>query len=145
MAYPYITKADIENRLSKKVVVQIYDDDSDGRADADPIALLCADASSKVAGYLRPNYDLTVVASTPPHEVIRLALDVAVAYAAQRFPSYVKRDWEKLMKCAEGDLENLRNGTTRLDVVASPEPTTINVAAVVNSSPRRGWVDSNSR
>jgi phage gp36-like protein len=139
LAYPYIVLADVEGRLSKATVQQIFDDDDNGDPDADPIATLCADSSSKVASYLRGNYDLEVVASVLPHEVVRLSLDVAVAYAAQRFPSYVRHDWEKLMKAAECDLQKLRDGKTRLDVVAEPEPSTVNVAAVVASSARRGW------
>lgn len=122
MAYPYITQSQLEARLSAEVVRQIYDDDNNGSADASPIAQLLADASAKVASYLRGIYDLTAVAATPPAEVTRLALDVAVAYAAQRHPEYVRRDWQALMRAAEGDLEKLRKGTTRLDVVGSPEP-----------------------
>lgn len=122
MAYPYIAKVDIVNRLSPQVVQQIYDDQETGSAADAAVSALCADASSKVAGYLRGIYDLDDVANNPPHEVIRLSLDVATAYASQRFPSYVKRDWEKLMKQAEGDLDKLRMGKTRLDVKLTPEP-----------------------
>jgi phage gp36-like protein len=122
VAYPYITKTDLENRLSAEVLVQICDDNNDGTADTGPVARLCADSSSKVAGYLRGTYDLAAVAANPPNEVIRLTLDVAVAYAAQRHGEYVRRDWGPLMKAAEHDLENLRKGLTRLDVIATPEP-----------------------
>lgn len=132
MPYPYIDKTHLENRLSPAVVQQIYDDFDVGSAADDPVDQICADASSKVASYLRPNYDLDVVAENTPHEVIRLALDAATAYAAQRFPSYVKRDWEKLMGAVEGDLEKIRKGMTALDVVGPPEPAN-NLAVVVST------------
>lgn len=135
MAYPYIVKSDVEKRLSAAVLQQIYDDDNDGTADADPVGSLCADASSKVASYLRGIYDLDAIASAPPHEVIRLSLDVAVAYAAQRFPSYVRRDWEKLMKGAESDLDKLRRGVTRLDVKLTPEPAANEGGSVSSGDP----------
>ncbi len=124
MAYPYITQAQLEARLSTQTVREITDDDSDGEADPDPVAQLLADASSKVAGYLRGNYDLAAVAANPPHEVVRLTLDVAVAYAAQRHSEYVQKDWQKLMAAAESDLKSLRSGATRLDVIGAPEPPT---------------------
>jgi len=133
MAYPYIVQADLENRLSAETVRQIYDDDNNGTADPGPIERLLADASSKVASYLRGIYDLTIVAANPPNEVKRLTLDVAVAYAAQRHGEYVRRDWEKLMKAAESDLMKLREGKTRLDVVGSPEPAA-NTGGTVSST-----------
>lgn len=135
MAYPYITKADLSKRISPQVLQQIYDDEEIGAANDDAVAAVCADASSKVASYLRPIYDLAVVANSPPHEVVRLSLDVAEAYAAQRFPSYVRRDWEKLMKQAEGDLDKLRKGHTRLDVVGPPEPAANEGGKVSNGDP----------
>lgn len=122
MAYPYIVTADLEQRISAERLKQIYDDDNNGTADVNPLARLCKDASAKVAGYLRGVYDLATIAAAPPEEVIRLTLDVAEAYAARRHPEYVKRDWEKLMRACEGDLDKLRRGVTRLDVTASPEP-----------------------
>ena len=122
MPYPYITQADLEARLSVEVVKQILDDDNDGAADATPVDQLCKDASSKVAGYLRGTYDLDAVATNTPHEVKRLALDVAVAYAAQRHAEYVRRDWQSLMEQVDKELKALRKAETRLDVVGSPEP-----------------------
>ena len=98
MAYPYITKADLESRVSSTEVRRILDDDSDGSADANPITRVLEDSSAKVAGYLRGIYDLDTIAANPPNEVKRLTLDVAVAYLAQRHPERVRRDWVELMK-----------------------------------------------
>ena len=110
MAYPYIVQSDLEARLGAQRVRDILDDDNNGLADPAPVARILADASAKVAGVLRGIYDLTVIASAPPEEVKRLALDVAVVYAAQRHPEVVRRDWQPLLKAVTQDLEDLRTG-----------------------------------
>lgn len=135
MAYPYIAKADIEQRLSAPVVKRIYDDDNDGTADADPVNRLCKDASARVAGFLRGIYSLDAVAAAPPEEVIRLTLDVAEALAAKRFPRAVMRDWMPLWKVATDELKDLRNGVTRLDVEGSPEPAANQGGEVASGNP----------
>jgi len=122
VAYPYITKADLESRIGADTVRAIFDEDRDGDADDDKVTRLLKDASAKVAGYLRGIYPLATIAANPPEEVLRLTLDVAEAYAAKRHSEYVQRDWEKLMLAAERDLKSLRRGETRLDVDGSPEP-----------------------
>lgn len=122
MAYPYITQAILESRVSTEVLRRVLDDDNDGAADPDPIGTVIADASAKVAGYLRGIYDLDVVAANPPREVVRLTLDVAVAYLAERHPEAVRKAWLPLMEHAETELKALRKGETRLDVVGPPEP-----------------------
>ena len=117
----YFTQAELEARLSVATVKNIYDDDNDGAADTSSVDRLRVDATSKVASYLHGLYDLAVIAASPPNEIKRLALDVAVAYAAQRFPSYVRRDWKPLLEAAEADLARLRSGKTLLDVVTVGE------------------------
>lgn len=120
MTSAYFTQTDLELRLSTEVVKQIYDDDNSGSAKSDAIDALVSDASSKVDSYLRGIYTLPL--AVVPNEVKRLALDVAVAYAAQRHAEYVRRDWKPLMEQVEKDLEKLRLGKTRLDVQTDPEP-----------------------
>lgn len=123
----FITKAQFENRLGAKKVKRIYDDNSDGNADTDPINQLRADASSKVRSYLEPMgimvkleplFDQTtgelVAGKTVPEEVVRLTLDTAVAFAAQRHPEVMRQDWVLLMKQCESDLSKLRDGKTSL-------------------------------
>lgn len=121
MALP--TQTELEYRLGPTQVKRIYDDGRVGSADADAVAQLLADAKSKVFGVLRATgYVLANVESTPPHEVNRLILDVAVAYAAQRHPEVVRRDWVALMAAVDADLMKLRKGVIRLDVESTPEP-----------------------
>jgi phage gp36-like protein len=121
MAVYYFTAEELANRISAAAIKNIYDDDNDGTADSPAVDRLRADATSKVASYLHGLYDLDVIAADPPNEVVRLALDVAVAYAAQRFPSYVRRDWKPLLEAAELDLGRLRSGKTLLDVATVGE------------------------
>ena len=134
MAYPYIAQADLEARIGAQRVRDILDDDNNGTADPAPVARILADASAKVAGVLRGIYDLTVIASAPPEEVKRLALDVAVVYAAQRHPEVVRRDWQPLLKAVTQDLEDLRTGKARLDIVSTPEPAANEGGSVVSTS-----------
>jgi len=122
MAYPYITQQDLEDRVSARVLREVLDDENVGLASADSVTRILKDASAKVAGYLRGTYDLTTVASVLPEEVVRLTLDVAVAYLAQRHPEVMRVDWTPLMEQADKELKALRRGDTRLDIEGPPEP-----------------------
>lgn len=121
MALPVI--ADLSKRIGSTVLKRIYDDNRDGVADTDPAQMCLDDSKSKVFGVLRAaGYTLADVEANPPHEVNRLILDCAVAYAAQRHPEVVRRDWVPLMAQVDADLALLRKGATRLDVQGTPEP-----------------------
>jgi phage gp36-like protein len=124
MNYPlFITTADLEDRLGAPMVRRLLDDDADGDADVGPLAALCADATSKVAGYLQGAYNIAAVAANPPREVVRLTLDVAVAMGAQRHPEVMRgHDWVELMKAADRDLTALRKNAVSLDVDGAPNP-----------------------
>lgn len=121
MALP--TQTELEHRISPQKLKRIYDDGRVGSADADAVAQLLADAKSKVFGVLRATgYTLANVEASPPHEVNRLILDAAVAYATQRHPEVVRGDWVALMVQVDADLMKIRKGVTRLDVEGAPEP-----------------------
>lgn len=136
MAAPFlfVTQTQLESRLSAKRVKRMFDDDANGTADVNPVKQLRQDASSKVASYLEPigiitsmgtyfdgsTGELVAQASVHP-EIVRLTLDVAQAMAAQRHPTIWQIDWEKLMKGAETDLKNLREGKTSLGGNGAPE------------------------
>jgi len=123
MALPGSTE--LGYRIGSTALKRIFDDDRDGTADVDPVTQLLADAKSKVFGVLRATgYTLADVEANPPHEVNRLMLDAAVAYAAQRHPEVVRRDWVPLMAQVDADLMKIRKGVIRLDVAGTPEPPT---------------------
>lgn len=123
----FFTKAQFEARLSAKKVKRIYDDNSDGVADVDPVNQLRADATSKVRSYIEPMGIMTTLLplfnqttgevltnSVLPDEIIRLSLDVGVALAAQRHPEVMRQDWRLLMEQCDKDLARLRDGKTSL-------------------------------
>lgn len=130
----FFTKAQFENRISAKKVKRLYDDNSDGNADTDPVNQLRADASSKVRSYLEPmgimpslvamcnaaTGELLPLGSFP-EEIVRLSLDVAVALACQRHPEVMRQDWTLLMKQCDADLCKLRDGKTSLGGNGAPE------------------------
>lgn len=135
----FFTKKQLENRLSAKRVKRVYDDNRDGNADSDPINQLRADATSKVRSYLAPMGIMPALEALfdqvtgelltdkiLPEEVVRLALDQAHVYAAQRFPEQWKLDWLVMQKQVDKELCDLRDGKTSLGGgfqggVATPE------------------------
>jgi hypothetical protein len=129
---PFITKAQLEKRLSSIIVKRIYDDDNDGVADTDPLDQLCMDASSKVRGKLGPVYNPDLLDSATVDEIRRITLDQAHAMAAQRFPEVLRIDGFRLMEQADKDLKALRIGDANLGVNGSPEPAA-NVGGTVTS------------
>lgn len=127
MAWEFITQDQLSRRISPTSLRRIYDDNLDGVADVDPVTQLRRDASSKVAGYLVGITDLaavqTAATADTAHEVVRITLDVAYAYAVQRFPEVMPAvDGFKLMTQAERDLKMLRESFTQLDIETSPNP-----------------------
>jgi phage gp36-like protein len=151
MADALVTKAQLEARLSKVTVQRIFDDNNDGVADTDPVTQLLKDASSKVRGAL-PGYDpdtLTAANAAISEELRRIALDAAVAMAAQRRPTIVKGiDWKEMMEQVDNDLEKVRKGQATLGANTNPTPAdhsvTVVTSAVGSSASYGGFGDYNS-
>jgi hypothetical protein len=117
MPYPYITKADLENRVSPIVVKRVLG------LNPGAIEMVLADASSIVAGYLRTMYSLDALAANTPQEVKRLALDAAHYYLVQRFPElHPGHNPVSMLKNLRMELMDLRDRRTSLDTDGSPEP-----------------------
>lgn len=141
MPWPLITKAQLEARLSKRVVQRLLDDDRDGAADTNVVDRLLLDASGKFAGFAAQIYDIAAIramaANVLPDEVTRLTLDVAQAMAAQRHPEFVRLDGFELMKQVVAELKMLREGMTNTGVADDVAPETQDIGgAVVSGSPR---------
>jgi len=124
MAY-YITQADIEARMSARVLRQVYDDDRAGTANAAAIAQLIQDAESYVEEFVAPVYVIEDVRADAPDAVKRLCLDAAVAYLRERWPSFTKqvtaKTWERLAKeCME-----VRLATRRADAGGTNVPANV--------------------
>lgn len=118
-----IDQAQLEDAIGKTTVQRICDDDNDGTADVDVVNGMIADASSKVLSWLGPVYDVDLIDAQQQYEVVRLTKDACRAYAAQRYPEFMRgADGFALMKQAEKELETLRLGMTNLGTKDPPEP-----------------------
>lgn len=124
MAQEYValvTQAQIEQRLSARVLAQVYDDDNDGVADTDNITGLITDASSYVLEFYYGNYTAIPDEADLPPALRRLALDAAHAYMALRHPEYVRADGSKMFERIDKELKRLREAFTTV-VKAPPHP-----------------------
>lgn len=123
----YITQADLEARVSSKVLVEILDDNVDTVVDAASLGRVIADAESTVESFLRKVYDLTTLralgVANVPNEIKRLCLDMAVSYLWDRFPEYVRADGRQMRLDALEELRDLARGIRRLDDISTVEPT----------------------
>lgn len=135
----FFTRAQLESRMGSRKIKRLLDDNQDGLADTDAVNQLRADASSKVRSYIEPMGVMPTIEALfnqtsgellngkkLPDELVRLALDVAVALAAQRHPEVMRQDWRQLMEQVDKDLCKLRDGKTSLGGgtqggVATPE------------------------
>jgi phage gp36-like protein len=117
----FFTDAELAQRIGKDAVRALFDDNQDGVADTDNLTAIKRDATACVAGYMRGIYALPLEEPVS-NEVKRLALDVAVAYAAERHPEYVRRDWRAAWEKVRQELCDVRNGKTRLDISPSTNP-----------------------
>lgn len=142
----YFTQADLEARIGTSILVACFDDDNDGEADATAIARIVEDASSYCDGYFAA-LGILPFQGDPPSTVKRLALDVAVAFVAQRHPEVLHRDWEALLKAASDELDGLRKGKTQLGLTApdvEPAANAVHASGVSASddcSTQRQWDD----
>lgn len=138
MADPLITQAQLEARLSSDAVSRIYDDNSDGVADSEPLLQLRKDASSKVRSKLGPSVNVDNLDPATHDEVVRITLDVAHAMAAQRFPEVLRIDGFALMRQAEKDLSEIRTGEADLGT-EDEDVDVVQYGSVVSGTPRDEW------
>lgn len=135
MAQPaMITAEEVRRRLGTDRVRRLYDDNNDGAADVGPLQQLAEDASSKIRGGL-PGYnpdDLSPANAALTTELRRLALDAAMAMAAQRSGSAM--DWVPMMQQVDADLALVRKGQASLGSNANPTPED-HAVVVVSAAP----------
>lgn len=119
----YITQQMLSDRVSAAKLARVMDDDNNGTPDTSPVTQLIQDAEAHFESYARAIYPLsTLRITTPPHEAVRLCLDIAEALLCRRFPKAASREWLPLWQATERELLMLREGKTRLDVDGNPEP-----------------------
>lgn len=143
MPYPYITREQVEARISSSALTRVYDDGNTGAQEADAIEQLRQDASSRVCASLPNNADPVAIEASTPHEIIRLSLDGAFVYAVMRHPEAFRVSWKEFWEIWTAELKDLKEGKINLGNEPDPTPEEPPVAATGNfvfvSSPRRGW------
>lgn len=128
MAAPYLTKAQLVARVSQTTVDRVLDDSGSGQADGDAVTQVLADASNFVRAGCGFVFDIdSLVAANPVEagELIRIGLDVAHAYLADRHPEILKMGtkWvEAKLKRAREELALVRQGKSNVAMPNAPTP-----------------------
>jgi hypothetical protein len=134
MADPLVTKAQLESRVGATQLQRCCDDNGDGVGDTIVLDQLLDDASGYVRGGM-PQHDpddLTAANALVTGELRRLALDAAVMMLAERRPTIIKRNAEKMRENIESDLERLLKGQRSLGSNTSPAPADNTISVVSN-------------
>ncbi len=132
MVAPLITRAQLEARVGAVQLQRCCDDNNDGQGDKIVIDQLLADASGYVRGGMPQHNpdDLTPANALVTDELRRLGLDAAVLMLAERRPTIIKRNTEKLREALEASLDRLIKGQRSLGSKTSPAPADQSVAVV---------------
>lgn len=115
----YITVQDFENEVGRDVVVAYYDDNNDSSADPGPLRRLLIDSESTVEGFMRAaGYDLEEarLKGSTLTDVVRLALEVAVARTYLRHPEIARYDGDKAWTRIRRELLDIQEKRQRLDL-----------------------------
>lgn len=145
----YVAQSDLENSLSAATVLELFDDNRDGVADAAPVQQIIDQAEAMVNSYLLRAYpSLTLpVTQSPASEMLeQAALMFAIPMSFMRHPEYVRTFGENprgqsLLDQAHKFMERLCTGKQMLfDVPAEKKPTTVG-GTVTDIGPRL-FVDS---
>lgn len=126
------TQSHLEAELSAEVVLRCLDYDNDGIIDVAAFEALQEDCASTVLARLAPVLPtLPTLAATwqsnltlVPLRLRKLAVRVAVAELAEKFPTTVRRDFEKIWRLVNGEFDRIRkDGLDSLGLGgAAPEP-----------------------
>ena len=95
----YITKDDLEKRLSSEYLLMIADDDQDGVLDEQVIDEAISQAQSEVDTYIGTRYEVPIL--DPPQVVKKLTADLAIYYLHMRkdnMPEPVQKLYDGALK-----------------------------------------------
>lgn len=139
MAAPLITKAQLEARVGAVQLQRCCDDNNDGQGDKIVIDQLLADASGYVRGGMPQHNpdDLTPANALVTDELRRFALDAAVMMLAERRPTIIKRNADKMRENLDQGLERLIKGQRTLGSNTAPAPADQSIS-VVSTVPSGG-------
>lgn len=122
MATPFITRDQLDARLSKTTVDRCLDDSGSGEADEDAADGLLRDACSFVRSRLGFTQDLATLQLDEAEELVRIALNVAHGNLALRAPELLRIDGSKIIQQATSDLKAIRLGQHNVSTTTPPEP-----------------------
>lgn len=131
------TEAELRDRIGKKTLDRVLDDDDTGVAVTSAIARVVEDASGTVWAYLPNDTQSTIKADDVPSYIKKLALDVAQGTLYVRHPEFQREDGHEMLKQAHKELERLSKQETKVKEVPRPDM----LGAVVSSRRAdRGWI-----
>lgn len=123
----------LERAMSAEVVRRCLDDLNEGEAAADVVEQLQEDCAAIILARLGPVFPAlpslvatwTADPTLVPLRLRMIALDFAHAIMAKRFPTTVRRDFEKLWNHADRQVDRVRKeGIDSLGIGGTPEPAT---------------------
>jgi hypothetical protein len=146
----YITQTDLENALSARTILAIFDDNNDGTADPVPIAAVIDRAEGMVDSALLGFQNMPLV-NAADRLVKAAALEFAIAFSFERHPEYVrsfgeearKERWERaqnLLDRIQTRLRRLPDNNATATVGAGSKQK--NVGGIVTDGSRRVVISS---
>jgi phage gp36-like protein len=125
---PYLTQADLLQRVTLKQLTQLTDDTAAGIPDATVVNGVLEEASGKVDGYCRDKYATPLQASD---QVTAIARDIAVYLLFSRRPGQISTDVRQRYEDAISLLKDISTGKAVLDQPVGNAPQTINAGPVL--------------
>lgn len=110
----YITQANIENKFTAKLVVDVFDDVVDGASDDDSLQETIDDAENLIEEYVKKTYGaeglvrLRAEGFDASRSIKRRCLAAVRIYMAERHPDFIRIDIEKAWMLFYEDLNRLR-------------------------------------
>lgn len=125
----YITETDVDQRITARTKLDIFDDDGSGdlsAAEETTLSDFILDAESEVEDVIKKTYGnagliwLRAEGTDAPRSIKRLCLDAFEVRAFRRHPSYIRAQWVEREKALADDLKALR---VREIELATTDPT----------------------
>lgn len=122
-------------------MIQIFDDDGDGVADASTVADFIADSEALIEQSVAKAYGmdgltaLRALGTGCPRAIKRLCLDSFELFAEKRHPEYERSDWLRKWEYLKEDLKDIRIREVQLDTTGAPEPGVTDGVDVADTDP----------
>ncbi len=129
MPYPYITEAELRNKVGSALVDRVLDDDNVGPAKPAAVVQLIADGCSRVRSRLKTKLtdgQVSALESDTPPEVKRLSLKICEVELLSRYPEvWPSKDWREYEKSWRQDLDDWATGMISVEDEYSPQEASV--------------------